>query len=199
MLLDDFESLGSHRGIGEEPWVRAATRGYPNRIEPVPLVPAQSSLMGAAAIFSIASVFLGATVVLGFDWALADVIGGAVIGIVLWGVLTYLTDVHNEVPEADDLPLAPIDAEIRRTRRLRPRVLGLIPLCIAMAWLANRWDLGGAFVPGQFAGYASANLLGAVLVGRWQREHGGEVLVRYDGVDEPELYLSRSLTTGRVK
>ena len=58
--------------------------------------------------------------------------------------------------------------------------------------MANRWAAGGVMMPGALAGYASANLFGAVLVGRWQREHGGEVLVRYEGVDDdPELYVAR--------
>ena len=61
-----------------------------------------------------------------------------------------------------------------------------------LAWLADRWDMGALFVPGQFVGYACASTLGALVVARWERRAGRRVL--YDSSfedDRPDLYASR--------
>lgn len=102
--------------------------------------------------------------------------------------ITYGFGVRHEVPSEELLP-APAGAEVMRRRPWTWKTLLLFPFCAAAAWLADWFDLGGAFIPGQFLGTALANLAGAVMVGRWQREHTGEVLIRYEGVDEPELYV----------
>jgi hypothetical protein len=35
-----------------------------------------------------------------------------------------------------------------------------------LAWLADRWEMGALFVPGQLAGAAAAYLAGAALIAR---------------------------------
>jgi hypothetical protein len=120
---------------------------------------------------------------------------GIVLGAVLWGVFYYLLDVHREVPDAETLRVAPADAEIPRRRLLGPRLLVLLAFALGVAWLAARWHLSGALVPGQMAGAAAAHLLGAILVGRWEREHGSQVLVRREGVVRPELYVASTVAS----
>ena len=58
-----------------------------------------------------------------------------------------------------------------------------MPVVCALAWLADRWNLGSLFFPGLFAGISAANLVGAVLVGRWERAHGRQVLVGHGSGD----------------
>jgi hypothetical protein len=69
------------------------------------------------------------------------------------------------------------------------RLLLLLPVLVGLAWLADRWELGAFFIPGQYAGYAVADLVGVVLVGRWENRHGGTVFLHWNG-DEPELYVA---------
>ena len=56
----------------------------------------------------------------------------------------------------------------------------VVPLCAGLAWLADRWDLGAVFVPGQFLGVAAANVVGVVLVGHWERRHGRRAVAATD-------------------
>ena len=67
-------------------------------------------------------------------------------------------------------------------------VLLLVPFVVGFAWLADWWDLGGLFVPGQMAGTAAMQLAGAELVRRWERAHGQQVVLGRDGSGDPELH-----------
>jgi len=136
---------------------------------------------------SVMAAFLTLVVLFVFDWPLVEVLGGGAAGAVIWGGLIYLIEVSDEVPDAETLPLAPRDAEIQRQVRPSWRVLVLIPVGLGLAWLADHWDFGGFFVPGQFAGYAAANVAGVFAVAGWERRTGGEVLS--DGRES--LYVSR--------
>ena len=61
---------------------------------------------------------------------------------------------------------------------------------VGAAWLADWWDLGAVLVPGQFAGTAAACLVGVMLVRRWERAHGRQVVVGRDGSGDTELYAA---------
>ena len=135
-----------------------------------------------------------AVVIVAFDWSWAEVLGGGALGVLVWGALSFLTEIRQELPRTDALVAAPSGAKVER-RIWPPAILLLLfPICVALAWLADRWDLGGVFVPGQFAGTAVANLVGAVLVARWERTHGAQVLQRRDESGDVELYAAARLT-----
>jgi hypothetical protein len=68
-------------------------------------------------------------------------------------------------------------------------------LFVGLAWVADRFDLGAVFVPGQMAGYAVAYLVGFVLVRRWQRAHATQVLIGW-GSGGPELYAAERPSNG---
>ncbi len=44
-------------------------------------------------------------------------------------------------------------------------------LTVGLCWLATRWDVSSAIVPGNFAGYGAAGLYGEWRVRRWDRAH----------------------------
>jgi len=133
------------------------------------------------------SLLMSAVVVATFDWPVIDVLIGAVVGGAVFGAVTYFTEVRREVPQAAALPLAPEDRPVMRRARPKAWQLLLVPAVCALAWVADRWDVGPLLVPGQFVGIAAANLVGAALVGRWERAHGRQVLVGR-GSGDPELY-----------
>ena len=143
-------------------------------------------LIGAASLVVIA-VAMSALMVAAFDWSLAQMVPGGLIGAAVWGVIHFLTAVRLEVPEGSRLPAAPSGTTVARDRWRPLYVVLWIPIFVGLTWLAGRWDLGGFFVPGQFVGYALADLAGAVLVGRWQNRHGGTVMLRWND-EKPELY-----------
>ena len=59
---------------------------------------------------------------------------------------------------------------------------------LGLAWLADRWNLGAFFVPGQILGCATAQLLGAALVARWERTHSSRVMVSARPRESDDLY-----------
>jgi hypothetical protein len=159
-------------------------------IAPLEFAPARLSLAAGAWTSFVLAALSGALVVLAFGWPLGATLIGTLIGIAIFSVLEFVTATRHEIPQATDLPRAPADALIERRRWPRPIVLLALPVVVGIAWLAEQTAIGAAIIPGQFGGYALANLAGATLVSRWQRTHGGEVLVRRN-LDEPELYVSR--------
>jgi hypothetical protein len=174
-------------------------RGFDAMDPSMRLVPAASKLRLAGLTTLGLAVICGGLVLVVFDWQPLDVLSGTALGVFLWGALSFLTEVQGEIPQAEALPPAPPDAAVEHASVLRRRLLLAAPFCVALAWLADRWDLGAVFVPGQFAGAAAANLLGAVFVTRWQDTHGGRVLTRRDAPGETELYSGGGqLPSGRV-
>ena len=91
---------------------------------------------------------------------------------------------------AEALPAAPIGEPILRGLLPKARLLLVVPLVVGAAWLADWWDLGAVLVPGQFAGTAAACLVGVMLVRRWERAHGRQVVMGRDGSGDTELYAA---------
>lgn len=138
---------------------------------------------------------IAAAVVLGvFAWDPSAVAAGTGAGVVIWGALEYFTAIRPRLPTGA-LATAPADAAWERSTagglmRLAPRLLLVVPLCLGLAWLADRTDLGSVFVPGQFAGYAAASLLGAWQVRRWEHEHRIRVAFRLEDGEEQLLAVA---------
>lgn len=160
-------------------------------ISPLEFTPAHLSLAAGAATSFVLAALSGALAVLAFGWSLRETVIGTLIGSAIFSVLEFVTATRHEIPQATDLPRAPADALVERRRWPRPFVLLALPVLVGIAWLAEQAAIGAAIIPGQFGGYALANLAGATLVERWQRMNGGEVLVRRN-VDESELYVLRA-------
>lgn len=106
--------------------------------------------------------------------------------------MKFFPEVLGQVPTGS-LPSPPEDSSLA-TSRSRPaarvaRDLIVIAVCLTLGWLADRWDLGAFIAPGQFVGYTCAYALGALLVGRWERERGRRVLLDPDDDEEDEYAL----------
>jgi hypothetical protein len=153
-------------------------------------VAAQASLVVTGLAALTAAVGSAVVVVVVFHWTMLHVLAGTTVGVAVWGGIGFFTEVRHEIPRAASLPAAPADAQVEPAFRFHASVLLVLPLIFGLAWLADRWDLGAMFVPGQLAGMAAVNLLGAALVGRWQRAHRSRVLSRQSGTGEPELYAA---------
>jgi hypothetical protein len=128
--------------------------------------------------------FSSAIVVLGFGWEPREMLLGAGAGVLIWGAIEFLSVVREKVPGRHQVAEVPAGVEIEPA--FQPRKLWLVlvvPACVGLAWLVDRWDLGAVFVPGQFLGAAAANLLGVLLVARWEHRHGRRVLSHGDGED----------------
>ena len=151
------------------------------------LVAAAPNLRRHGFMMLVVSVLGGALVVALFGWPVIDVLVGAVFGGAIFGATTYFGEVRHEVPRAAALPRAPEDTPVVSGARPNAWLWVVVPVVCALAWLADRWDLGSLFFPGLFVGISAANLVGAVLVGRWERAHGRQVLVGH-GSGDPELY-----------
>jgi hypothetical protein len=134
-----------------------------------------------------------ALVVLAFDWQLGSVMTGGAVGLVIWGAVELFMTVLPQVPRGD-LPHPPVNSQIATSRfrvlSVAGSVVFAVAICAVLAWLADLWALGAVFVPGQFAGYACANTLGAALILRWERANGRRVVVDAadDEDDGPVLY-----------
>jgi hypothetical protein len=125
-----------------------------------------------------------AIVVLGFGWEPRGMVLGAGAGMLVWGALEFLSRVREKVPGRQQVGEVPAGVEIEPAFHLSKLWLVLIgPACLGLAWLVDRGDVGAVFVPGQFLGVAAANLLGVLLVARWERRHGRRVLSHDDGED----------------
>lgn len=132
-----------------------------------------------------------------FDWDASAMWLPGFIGAVIWGTCFFYSSVHMLVPSGRLLdPPEGVDVGGPRNRRGWLSRLGLVLFamasCLGFAWLADRWDVGAAAAPGQFAGYACAAALGALLVARWERAAGRRVVFDSSSdVDEIDLYASR--------
>jgi hypothetical protein len=166
------------------PW----TRKRDAKERPFVLISVEDSLRTRGLADLLVAVGLGALMLVAFDWRGWDIFYGTAIGIVVWGAFYGLMDISDRIPSTESLTLAPADATTERV--WGPRLLLLLPLSVAVAWYADRFDLGAVFVPGQWAGSAVARLAGLVLVRRWQQEHETEVLLHWGESGEPELYAA---------
>jgi hypothetical protein len=168
----------------------AAVRLY--AVRPVLVANARS-----AAILGMLS---GAVAVLILDWSAVDVVLGAGIGVLLWGFVWFLGT--RELVPCGALLAAPADAvvDLYGTLDTWPRTLlrtlWVVPLSAGAAWLADHWDLGALFVPGQFFGIAAAYLVSAWLVARWERAHRERAVFREHHADA-ELYAAPSVALNR--
>ena len=142
-----------------------------------------SSAAGSALLAAVSTVFVVAI----FEWSLGALLIGGTIGIALFGGLAFLYDVQPTVARlATAGPPAEAVVEEASPGRLRS-LRGLIiagPVLLVLAWAADSWlsgESGAVFLPGQFAGYAAANLLGATIVYRWERQNGDRALIRQSG------------------
>jgi hypothetical protein len=148
------------------------------------------------------AVWAGALVVVVFDWPVPETLGGTAAGTMLWGCFYFFVDTRHQVPDADAFGDPPANAAIERRGVLDAWMLVAIPGCAGLAWLADRWEIGAAFVPGQLGGIAAASLAGAVLSRRWEREHDGLVLLSRGESDDTEFFaatptVARELTARR--
>lgn len=138
---------------------------------------------------------IGAAVVIGvLRWDPSAVAAGTATGVVIWGALEYFTAIRPRLPTGA-LEAAPADAAWERPSAgdrmwLAPRLPLAVPLCFGLAWFADRFGVGSVFVPGQFAGYAAASLLGAWQVRRWEREHCSRVAFRLKDGEEQLLAVA---------
>jgi hypothetical protein len=138
-----------------------------------------------------------AGVVIGvFDWQVGSVLIWTLVGAAVWGSFQYLWEVKPRLPTGR-LPDAPECVVVRSQSDSRPlrratHVLTWVTALFGLAWLADWWNVGALFVPGQFVGYACASALGGLVVVRWERRAGRRVL--YDvstDASRPDLYASR--------
>ncbi|HYI80334.1 MAG TPA: hypothetical protein VEW67_05705 [Thermoleophilaceae bacterium] len=161
------------------------------------LVYVRDSLARHSAVLFMWSALIGVAVVVAFDWNVRSMAVGTAIGTVVWGAVKFFPEVLPQVPRGP-LPAPPEGASLAVARNglawRAGRSVMAIALCVALAWLADRWDVGAFFAPGQFAGYMCAYALGALLIARWERKRGQRVLFDPDeeGEDEHALYATDS-------
>jgi hypothetical protein len=150
---------------------------------------------GAQRLFMVAAL-MAVTVIVVFRWGIGSVVIWTLVGAAIWGSVSFVLETRARVPTGR-LPDAPANVVVNGRggepfRRLS-RALFAVASGIGLAWLADRWDLGALFVPGQFVGYACAAALGALLVARWERKAGRRVLFDSSTNDqEPRLYVAPS-------
>jgi len=143
------------------------------------LLYARDDLARHSASLFMLSALVGVVVVVAFDWNVRSMVLGTAIGIVVWGAVKFFPEALWQVPRGA-LPVPPEGARVAVARgglaSRAGRSAVAIAICAALAWLAERWDIGAFFAPGQFAGYMCAYALGALLIARWERERGQRVL-----------------------
>jgi hypothetical protein len=166
--------------------------------EPIPrverLAAAGPSRRNAALAALATGVLLAAGEILVFDWDPVDMAPGAVLGTCLWGTVHYLRDDAKLVPRGAVLE-APRDIVVERPEidlSAGLSLVGVAALCIPLAWLLDRFDVGAAFVPGLPFGYAAAALVAVVRIRRWERANGRRVLLEPDSED-PRPYAGPPL------
>jgi hypothetical protein len=149
------------------------------------------SLAASAGYSALGAGALTAIVVVVFGWDPGAMVLPALVGAVVWGAVKYYVDVERQIPARDLPPVPPFATERQSGSPVSWRraawIAFAVVACFFLAWLADQWDLGAFFVPGQFAGYAAARALGVVQVRRWERSHGVRVLADLDS-DKPALY-----------
>jgi len=145
---------------------------------------------GARALLFGSAVSVIAVLVL-FDWNARDLVLTAPIGMVLWGAVYFFADTRRYVPTGP-LPEPPPRRPSWRPGRVRSWIwLGAsIPLSVGLAWLADAWDLGTVFVPGQWLGAAVAQGVALALVWRWEHRHRRRVVFLEAEDGDPVLYAA---------
>ena len=133
-------------------------------IESQPLTAVRADLLAGAAWLGVFAVIMSALMVAFFGWSVSQLFPGALLGAAVFGAVQFFTAVRQQVPDGTRLRSAPSGTTIDRDHGRPLRIVLLLPVLVALAWLVDRWDLGAAFVPGQYVGYALADLAGAVLV-----------------------------------
>ncbi len=129
-----------------------------------------------AIVLLLLSLVVGALVIFVFGWDPVDVAIETAIGIAVWGGFKFSLEVRHEIPRGP-LPPPPAAAEMGADRNgFVSRMALAIVFCAGLAWLADRFDIGAVFAPGQFAGYTCAYAIGGLLVARWERSTGQRVL-----------------------
>ena len=121
---------------------------------------------------------LTAIVLVVYDWQPGDVLLGALVGAVVWGGV-YLWQSRDSVPQGNIME-APSGLEATSPRVELGMVVFALLICVPLAWLADHWEAGAVFVPGQFCGIAAAELVALVQIRRWEAEHGRRVLIDPD-------------------
>lgn len=121
-----------------------------------------------------------------FDWRALNTLLGGLLGACVWGIAMYFWSTGDLVARGALLP-APPDIEIEAggiDLSSRLRLVVVAAALVPFAWLADRLDVGGLFIPGQPWGYAAAAVVGLVRIERWERANGRRVLF---GADAGEL------------
>jgi hypothetical protein len=117
-----------------------------------------------------------AIVIAVFDWQPADVLRGTLLGTLVWGIAWYLLQSRHSVPHGSIME-APADASATSFSLGAGSAVLAVVLSLPLAWLADHWELGAVFVPGQFCGYAAAELAALVQIRRWENKHHRRVLI----------------------
>jgi hypothetical protein len=151
--------------------------------------PVKAVLLGAVGGLLVATIVTAAAVVLLFGWDASELATGVPIGIAIWGAASYGFDIAPWMPSRE-LPAPPPGTHVDEHpgAGLWRRWLALSPLLVAFAWLGDRWELGAVFVPGPFAGMATAHLVGLLLVLRWERAHRSRLVATARFPDAGALY-----------
>ena len=151
---------------------------------------------GRAARRAIASLVLGLGLGRGRDprvrWDAGDMVGGALVGTCVFGAISYFLAFAKLVPRGS-LIEAPRDVEVVSHQvNLSSTfwLIGVAALCLPVAWLFDRFEVGAFIVPGQLFGYAVASLAALVQISRWERTNGRR------GLFEPDSRTSAP-TSGR--
>jgi hypothetical protein len=158
------------------------------------LVASARALILSGLVTLMLAAWAGALVLIVFDWPVPEMLRGTAVGSLVWGCFYFFLDVRHQVPGDDAFGAPPANALIKRPRVLNAWLVVAIVACAGLAWLADRWELSAAMVPGQFAGLAAASLTGAVLSKRWERAHDGLVLLSTAERDHAQLYAATPAT-----
>jgi hypothetical protein len=137
----------------------------------------------AAVGFLVIGTVLAAAELLLFDWDPRDMAVGAILGTAAWGTFAYLTNTGKVVPRGA-LQEAPHDVAVEpRQVNLSSDywLIGVSAVCIPVAWLLDRLEVGAAVIPGHPFGWAAASLLALVQIRRWEMATGRSVLFDPDG------------------
>jgi hypothetical protein len=128
---------------------------------------------------------LGAAEILVFGWDAGDMVGGALVGTCVFAAISYFLAFAKLVPRGS-LIEAPRDVEVMSHRLDLSStfwLVGVAVVCLPVAWLLDRFEVGAFVVPGQLFGYAVASLAALVQISRWERANGRRVLFEPDSED----------------
>lgn len=144
---------------------------------------ASRSLLAGAAVSIGLAVVTTILAVLAFDYPLEDQLASTAIGVAIWGAVRFATEVRHETPGPSVIAVPVVRTTPPSSRtcgRVLSIVLGLAGCVVVTAW-AVRLDMGGVFLPGQFLGYAAADLVGLAVTLRWERRNGDRAWLEISG------------------